>query len=99
MPSTVFNLQGRSDPQEVAFGHRVRRFAGFYLNEDGGAPNDDPQHRVIRSLFNGSRGPLLRRATALDWEGNPIDVEHRFVPRHCERSYAVRMAVDHFFCH
>ena len=57
----VFNLQGLSDPYDVSFGHRVRRFAGFYMNEDPGAPNYDPEHRIIRSLLNGSRGPLLRR--------------------------------------
>src|SRR6478736_5543449 len=31
---TVFNLQGLSDPQNQKFQQRVRRFAGFYLNED-----------------------------------------------------------------
>ena len=40
------------------------RFAGFYMDEDPGAPNYDPKHKIIRSLFNGSRGPLLRKATA-----------------------------------
>ena len=34
---TVFNLQGLSDPNNIRFGHRVRRFAGFYLNEAPGA--------------------------------------------------------------
>ena len=60
---TVFNLQGLSDPDDAAFRQRVRRFAGFYMNEDPGAPNYDPKHKIIRSLFNGSRGPLLRKAT------------------------------------
>jgi hypothetical protein len=91
---TVFNLQGLSDPDDPAFGRRVRRFAGFYLNEDPGAPNYDPKHRIIRSLFNGSRGPLLRKATALDWAGDPIEVAHRFLPGHGERSY--QEMLDHF---
>src|SRR5262249_51412518 len=30
----VFNLQGLSDPYDRKFQARVRRFAGFYLNED-----------------------------------------------------------------
>ncbi|MGE3776574.1 MAG: hypothetical protein AB7F89_05270, partial [Pirellulaceae bacterium] len=59
----VFNLQGLSDPRNPAFAQRIRRFAGFYLNEDPGAPNYDPKHKIIRSMFNGSRGPLLRKAT------------------------------------
>jgi hypothetical protein len=91
---TVFNLQGLSDPTDRKFQQRVRRYAGFYMNEDPGAPNYDPQYKIIRSLFNGSRGPLLRKATALDWAGDPIDVAHRFRPRHGEGSY--QQMLDHF---
>jgi hypothetical protein len=91
---TVFNLQGLSDPDDVAFGHRVRRYAGFYMNEDPGAPNYDAKHRVIKSLFNGSRGPLLRKATALDWAGDPIEVENRFTLLHSERTF--QEMLDHF---
>ena len=25
------------------------------------------EHKIIRSLLNGSRGPMLRKATGLDW--------------------------------
>jgi hypothetical protein len=89
---SVFNLQGLSDPEDVNFGHRVRRFAGFYMNHDPGAPNYDPGHRIIRSLFNGSRGPLLRKATAVDWTGDPIEVENRFELGHGERSYEEMLA-------
>tara|TARA_Y100000758_G_scaffold91879_1_gene63063 strand:+ start:1096 stop:2940 length:1845 start_codon:yes stop_codon:yes gene_type:complete len=91
---TVFNLQGLSDPNDIRFGHRVRRFAGFYLNEDPGAPNYDPKHKIIRSLFNGSRGPLMRKATGLDWAGDPIEIANRFSLGHGERSY--QEMVDHF---
>jgi hypothetical protein len=84
---TVFNLQGLSDPGNLPFQQRVRRFAGFYLNEDPGAPNYDERHRLIRSLFNGSRGPLLRKATAVDWAGDPIEVKGRFRLGHGEDSY------------
>lgn len=90
----VFNLQGLSDPRDAALAKRTRRFAGFYLNEDPGAPNYDSQHKIIRSMFNGSRGPLLRKATGLDWAGDPIEVENRFRPRHGESNYA--QMVEHF---
>ncbi|SIO28566.1 hypothetical protein SAMN05444166_3498 [Singulisphaera sp. GP187] len=89
---SVFNLQGLSDPGDVKYGHRVRRFAGFYMNEDPGAPNYDPEQKIIRSLFNGSRGPLLRKATARDWAGDPIEVESRFKLGHGERSYDEMLA-------
>jgi hypothetical protein len=88
----VFNLQGLSDPNDVNFGHRVRRFAGFYMNEDPGAPNYDPKYRIIRSMFNGSRGPLMRKATGLDWAGDPIEIENRFPLGHGERSYEEMVA-------
>ena len=84
---TVFNLQGLSDPHEIEFEKRVRRFAGFYMNEDPQAPNYDPEHKIIRSMFNGSRGPLLRKATPLDWAGDPIEIEDRFILLHGERNY------------
>jgi hypothetical protein len=91
---SVFNLQGLSDPNDLRFRQRVRRFAGFYMNEDPGAANYDPKHRIIRSLFNGSRGPLLRKATALDWAGDPIEIENRFKPHHGEANY--QQMLEHF---
>ncbi|MBX3437738.1 MAG: hypothetical protein KF861_09620 [Planctomycetaceae bacterium] len=91
---TVFNLQGLSDPNNLNFQNRTRRFAGFYMNEDPQAPNYDPEYKIIRSLFNGSRGPLLRKATGLDWAGDPIEVEGRFKPRHGEDTY--EQMVEHF---
>ena len=74
----VFNLQGLSDPNNLDFQKRVRRYAGFYLNEDPEAQNYDPEHKIIKSMFNGSRGPLMRKTTGLDWAGDPIRVENRF---------------------
>jgi hypothetical protein len=91
---TVFNLQGLSDPYDRAFQTRVRRFAGFYLNEDPDAPNWDAKHKIIKSMFNGSRGPLLRKATALDWAGDPFEVGNRFKLGHGERTY--QECLDHF---
>jgi hypothetical protein len=89
---TVFDLQGLSDPNDKTFQSRVRRFAGFYLDEDPEAQNYDPRYKIIRSMFNGSRGPLLRKATALDWAGDPIQVEHRFSPLHGEKNYQQMLA-------
>lgn len=89
---TVFDLQGLSDPHDPRFLRRVRRFAGFYMNEEPNAANYDPEHRIIRSLFNGSRGPLLREASPVEWAGDPIEVEGRFRPKHGERTYAEMLA-------
>jgi hypothetical protein len=91
---SVFGLQGLSDPHDPRYRSRVRRFAGFYMNEDPGARNYDHEHKIIRSLFNGSHGPLLREAEAVEWAGDPIEVEGRFRPRHGERSY--KQMLEHF---
>ncbi len=91
---SVFNLEGLCDPRDDRFRGRVTRYAGFYLGDDPGAPNYDPAHKIIRSLFNGSRGPLLRKATALDWAGDPIEVANRFRPGHGEQSY--EQMLEHF---
>ncbi len=75
---TVFNLMPLGAPYDQRYRERVKRFAGFYMGEDPGAPNYDPKLKLIKSLMNGSRGPMLREATALDWTGDPIDVQNRF---------------------
>ncbi|MBI2809180.1 MAG: hypothetical protein HYX68_29715 [Planctomycetes bacterium] len=90
----VFNLQGLSDPYDRKFQIRARRYAGFYLNEDPDAPNWDPKHKIIKSMFTGSRGPLLRKATGLDWAGDPFEVGNRFKLGHGERTY--QECLDHF---
>lgn len=90
----VFNLQGLSDPYDKKFQTRARRYAGFYLNEDPDAQNWDPKHKIIKSMFNGSRGPLLRKATGLDWAGDPFEVGNRFKLGHGERTY--QECLDHF---
>lgn len=83
---TLFNVQGLSDPDSPRLRDRARRFAGLYMGEDPDAPNYDPQHRVIRSLMNGSRGPMLRKATALDWAGDRFDPTGFFM-EHGEETY------------
>lgn len=56
-----------NDPANLA---RTRRFAGFYLNEDPDAPNYDSKLKLIKSLFNGSKGPITRPVTPVDWDGD-----------------------------
>ncbi|MDB5454549.1 MAG: hypothetical protein JWP92_134 [Caulobacter sp.] len=84
---SVFNLLGLSDPGDPRYRDRVKRFSGFYMNEDPGAPNYDPKLKIIRSMITGSRGPMLRKATPLDWAGDPFEVGDRFFMEHGERTY------------
>ena len=70
----LFNRMNLSVPGDAKYQERARRFAGFYMGDDPDAPNYDPRLRIIRSMQNGSRGPMLRKATALDWVGDPFDV-------------------------
>ena len=84
---TTFNLMGLSEPNDRRFRDRARRYAGFYMAEDPGAPNYDPTRKIIRSLFNGSRGPLLRKATPLDWAGDRFEAGARFFMEHGETTY------------
>ena len=83
---SVFNLMGLSTPYDPKLIERTRRFAGFYDGSDPTAPNYDRKHRVIRSMYNGSLGPLLRPTTALDWAGDPFDTS-RFKLEHGERNF------------
>ena len=83
---TSFNVMGLSEPGHSANLDRVKRFAGLYMGEDPEAPNWDPKLRIIKSMMNGSRGPMLRDATALDWAGDPFDTTNFFMV-HGEDSY------------
>ncbi len=68
----AFLFYGLADPADQVWQKRLKRFAGFYMNEDPEAPNYDPEHKIIRSLHNGSRGPKLTPATVNDWGGDPV---------------------------
>jgi hypothetical protein len=68
----AFFLLGLSEPGDSLYRARMRRFAGLYMNEDPEAPNYDPVHKIIKSIWNGSKGPMLRRATVYDWVGDPV---------------------------
>jgi len=70
----LFNRMGLSIPSDPTYQARARRFAGFYMGEDPEAANYDRAHKIIRSMENGSRGPMLRKATPIDWVGDPFDV-------------------------
>jgi hypothetical protein len=82
----LFNRMALSVPDQASYRERARRFAGFYMGEDPEAPNYDASKKLIRSMINGSRGPLLRKATAVDWVGDPFDATG-FVALHGENSY------------
>ncbi|UIJ47188.1 hypothetical protein LZK98_09710 [Sphingomonas cannabina] len=90
---TTFNCMGLSSPRDARLTERTRRYADFYTGRDPSAPNYDPERRLIRSLLNGSRGPMLRRATPLDWAGDPFDPAP-FHMEHGEASY--RQTLDHY---
>ena len=64
-----FYHYGLSRPRDTAYRQRAVRYAGFYNGDDPQAPNYDKQHKIIRSLHNGSRGPKLTPATVFDWGG------------------------------
>ena len=83
----LFNRMGLSAPGLPAYRARARRFAGLYMGEDPDAPNYDRDRKLIRSMINGSKGPLLRKATALDWVGDSFDTTG-FVALHGENTYA-----------
>jgi len=87
----LFNRMGLSMPTDPKYQERARRFAGLYMGEDPEAPNYDPEHKIIRSMENGSRGPMLRKATALDWVGDPFDVA-QFKAEHGESTFAQFLA-------
>ena len=89
----LFNRMALSAPDLPSYRERVKRFAGFYMGEDPAAPNYDPKRKLIRSMINGSIGPLLRPATALDWVGDPFDTTG-FVALHGESTYA--QFLDHY---
>jgi hypothetical protein len=56
-----FLMQGLSTPKLETYVTRMRRFAGLYMNEDPDAPNYDPKNKVIKSIWTGSKGPMMRK--------------------------------------
>jgi hypothetical protein len=68
----AFMFLGLSDPNDPIFRERMKRFAGMYMGEDPEAPNYDPKNKVIRSIWTGSKGPMMHKATEYDWVGDPV---------------------------
>ena len=64
----AFYLLPLADPEDHRTQLRTVRFANFYTGRDTTTHNYDPEHKIIRSILNGSRGPLLA-ATIDDWGG------------------------------
>ncbi|MBM3754856.1 MAG: hypothetical protein FJW38_12860 [Acidobacteria bacterium] len=69
----AFHFYALSGPRDAEYVKRVRRFTAFYNGEDKDAPNYDPKHKIIRSILNGSRGPLITAATVHDWGGEAVE--------------------------
>ncbi len=67
-----FYHYGLCRPGYLLYRRRALRFAGFYNGDDPQALNYDKQHKIIRSLHNGSRGPKLTEATVFDWGGETV---------------------------
>ena len=67
-----FLLYGLSDPHDPVFVGRMKRFAEMYMGDDPLSPNYDPDKKVIKSIWTGSKGPMLRKATTYDWVGDPV---------------------------
>ena len=51
---------GLADPTIAENIRRSRKFAAMFIGEDPDAPNYDPEHKIIRSPFTSSVGPLLK---------------------------------------
>lgn len=68
----AFLLLGLSAPNDAKFRDRSKRFAAMYMGEDPEAPNYDPAKKIIKSIWTGSKGPMLRKATTYDWVGDPV---------------------------
>jgi hypothetical protein len=68
----AFLLLGLSAPNDEHYRQRSRRFAAMYMGEDPEAPNYDPARKILKSIWTGSKGPMLRKATTYDWVGDPV---------------------------
>ena len=67
-----FFMMGLVDLTDPLLRNRMTRFARMYMGEDPEAPNYDKDKKIIKSIWNGSKGPMLRRATTYDWVGDPV---------------------------
>lgn len=68
----AFLLLGLSEPNNELYRERTKRFAAMYMGDDPEAPNYDKEKRILKSIWTGSKGPMLRKATTYDWVGDPV---------------------------
>jgi hypothetical protein len=68
----AFLLLGLSEPNNEHYRQRMMRFAAMYMGEDPEAPNYDPANKVLKSIWTGSKGPMMHKATTYDWVGDPV---------------------------
>lgn len=68
----AFFLWGHSEPDNPLLVNRMKKFMAMYNGDDPDIQNYDPEKKIIKSIWNGSLGPMLRRATVYDWVGDPI---------------------------
>lgn len=88
----AFMFLGLSDPNDRVFRERMKRFAGMYMGEDPEAPNYDPKTKVIKSLWTGSKGPMLHKATEYDWVGDPVPGSFHLLHNRSGRSKLLNLA-------
>lgn len=55
----LFYMLCMADPSNAKNIDRAQRFAGFFMNEDPDAQNYDPEHKIIKCVMNGSKGPAF----------------------------------------
>ena len=55
----LFYMLCMADPLHETNRERAMRFAGFFMNEDPEALNYDPEHKIIKCVMNGSKGPAF----------------------------------------
>ena len=68
----LFYMLCMADPSHETNRERAMRFAGFFMNEDPDALNYDPEHKIIKCVMNGSKGPafwILEREIFLSRDG------------------------------
>ncbi len=87
----AFFLYGLSQPDDPLYQSRMKRFAGLYMNEDPEAPNYDPEKKIIRSIWNGAKGPMLTKATVHDWVGDPVPGSFHLLHNAAGRSQTLDM--------
>ncbi|MCX6611358.1 MAG: hypothetical protein NTW74_10970 [Acidobacteria bacterium] len=88
----AFLLAGLSQPNDTLYKNRMQRFAGLYMNEDPEAPNYDAKHKIIRSIWTGSKGPMLDRATVYDWVGDAVPGSFHLLHNAASKSQMLDMA-------